>query len=211
VFLDKADVTNESQPLVSSIVTQGLLSEEPTNAIACVSCDATATVRRKGAKGEMASALCPYCGAIFQTNGKELRRWRADWNSLGLWIKNTAGTDGETEAVSSEAFFLGHHTKKQERFEVYMARSLSDPEAAKETYSAISQFMNGSGIVLSLAGHFSKPANPKIRAVSLIDSLVFLDAGVGFAWPTSIFVGKDQAKQSAGLARAQQDPRIKQK
>lgn len=95
VFLTRADITAEAQPLVSSLVERGLLSEEPTNSIACISCDATATVRRKGAKGETASALCPCCGVIFQTNGNELRRWRADWNSLGLWTKNLAGVNGE--------------------------------------------------------------------------------------------------------------------
>ncbi|MDX9690696.1 MAG: hypothetical protein RBT70_09615 [Alphaproteobacteria bacterium] len=211
VFLDKADITDESQPLVSSLVTQGLLSEEPTNAIACISCDATATVRRKGAKGEMALALCPCCGTIFQTNGKELRRWRADWNSLGLWIKNTAGTDGEMEAVSSEAFFLGHHTKEQERFEIYLAMSLSDPSLAKQPYSVISQSINGSGVVLSIADHFSKPTNPKIRAISLADCLVLSDTGFAFTWPEHVFAGKDWAKQQAGLTRAQNDPKQKQK
>lgn len=211
VFLDKADITAESQPLVSSLVEQRLLSEEPTNAIACISCGATATVRRKGAKGEMASALCACCGAVFQTNEKELQRWRADWNSLGLWVQNMAGTDGEIEAISSTALFLGHLARDQERFEVYLARSLTDPSLAKQTYSAISQSMNGSGILLSLADHFSKSPNPKIGAISFADCLVLSDTGFAFTWPASIFIGKDQAKQSAGLARAQKDPRTIQK
>lgn len=210
-FLVKSDITPETQSHVAYLMAQGLLSEEPTNAIACISCDATATVRRKGAKGEMASALCPCCGAIFQTNGNELRRWRADWNSLGLWLQNMAGTDGDMDTISSTALFLGHLVRGQERFEVYLARSLTDPSLAKQTYSAISQSMNGSGIVLSLADHFSKSANPKIVAISLVDCLVFSDVGFAFRWPTSPFIGKDQVKQSAGLARAQKDPRTIQK
>jgi len=210
-FLTKADITPEAQPLVSNLVVQGLLSEEPTNSIACIFCDAMATVQRKGTKGEMASVLCPCCGVIFQPNGNELRRWRADWNSLGLWIRNLAGMNGEIESVSSLALFLGHHTKGQERFEVYLTRSLSDPDAAKETYSAISQSMSGSGLVLSLADHFIKPANPKIVAISFADCLVLSDTGFTFAWPEYVFAGKDWAKQQAGLTRAQSDPKQKQK
>lgn len=210
-FLTKADITAEAQPLVSNLVERGLLSEEPTNSIACISCDATATVRRKGAKGETASALCPCCGVIFQPNGNELRRWRADWNSLGLWTKNLAGVNGEIESVSSSALYLGHHTKGQERFEVYLARSLSDPDAAKETHSAISQSMNGSGVVLSIADHFSKPTNSKIGSISLADCLELSDMGFAFTWPEHVFAGKDWAKQQAGLTKAQNDPKQKQK
>lgn len=210
-FLTKADITAEAQPLVSSLMAHGLLSEEQTNSIVCISCDATAIIRRNGMKGEMASALCPCCGAIFQTNEKELHQWRADWNGLGLWTKNLAGVNGEIESVLSSALYLGHHTKGQERFEVYLARSMSDPDTAKETYSAISQSMSGSGIVLSLADHFSKPINSKIGAISLADCLVLSDTGVAFIWPQHVFAGKDWAKQRAGLTRVQNDPKQKQK
>lgn len=211
VFLVKSDITPETQCHVAYLMAQGLLSEEPANSIACISCDATATVRRKGAKGEMASALCPCCGAIFQTNEKELRRWRADWNSLSEWVKNLSRTDGEAEAVSPQAFFLGHFAKGQDRFEVYLARSLFDPALAKQAYSTISQSMSGSGIVLSLADHFSKPTNSKIGAISLADSLVLSDTGFAFTWPEHVFAGKDWAKQQAGLTRVQNDPKQKQK
>lgn len=71
--------------------------------------------------------------------------------------------------------------------------------------------MNGSGIVLSLARVFSKPTNPGIAVVSLSDCIALSDAAFEFAWPDHVFGGKDQAKQRAGLARAQNDPRQKQK
>lgn len=161
VFLVKADNAPETQSHVANLVAQGLLLEEPTNSIACISCDVMAAIRRKGAKGEMVSALCPCCGAIFQANGEELRQWRADWNSLGSWLKGMAGTDGEIETISSQALFLGRISKGQERFEIYLARLLADQTSAQQAYSAISQSMNGSGIVLSLAG---KPTSPMGRS-----------------------------------------------
>ncbi len=211
VFLAKADIAPETQSHVADLVAQGLLSEEPTNSIACISCDAMTTIRRKGAKGEMASALCPCCGTIFQTSGKELRQWRADWNSLGSWLKDMARTDCEIETISSQALFLGHISKGQERFEIYLARLLTDQTSAQKAYSAISQSMNGSGIVLSLAGNFSKPTNPKIAIVRLSDCLVISGGKFALAWPEHAFSGKDQAKQRAGLVRGQNDPRQKQK
>lgn len=211
VFLAKADIAPETQSHVANLMAQGLLSEEPTNSIACISCDAMATIRRKGAKGEMASALCPCCGATFATNDKELRQWRADWNSLGSWLKDMAGTDGEIETISPQALFLGHTPKGQERFEIYLARLLTDQTSAQKAYSTISQSMNGSGIVLSLAGNFSKSPNPKIAVVRLSDCLVISGGKFALAWPEHAFSGKDQAKQRAGLVRAQNDPSQKQK
>jgi hypothetical protein len=211
VLLAKADITPESQSHVAYLMARGLLSEEPTNSIACISCDAMVTIRRKGVHGEKASALCPCCGTIFQTNAKELRRWRADWNSLGVWIKKMAVINGEMESVSPLVLFLGHLTKGQERFEVYMGRSLSDEASAQQTYAEISQSMNGSGIVLSLAGNFSKSSNPKIAVVRLSDCIVVVGGEFALAWPKYSFSGKDQVKQRAGLTRAQNDPRQKQK
>ena len=211
VFFAKADITSETQSHVANLAAQGLLSEEPTNSIACISCDAMAAIRRKGAKGEMASALCPCCGTIFPTNGQELRQWRADWNSLGLWIKDMAGADGEMETISPQALFLGHISKGQERFEIHLARSLNDQTSAQKAYSAISQSMNGSGIVLSLAGNYSKSPNPKIAVIRLSDCLVVSGGEFALAWPEHVFSGKDQVKQRAGLTRAQNDPRQKQK
>jgi hypothetical protein len=211
VLLAKADITPESHSHVAYLMARGLLSEEPTNSIACISCNAMVTIRRKGINGEKVSALCPCCGIIFQTNAKELRRWRADWNSLGVWIKKMAVINGEMESVSPLVLFLGHLTKGQERFEVYLARSLSDQASAKQTYAAISQSINGSGIVLSLAGNFSKPSNPKIAVVRLSDCIVVVSGEFALAWPEYSFSGKDQVKQRAGLIRAQNDPRQKQK
>ncbi|QQR68908.1 MAG: hypothetical protein IPI58_08775 [Alphaproteobacteria bacterium] len=211
VFLAKADIGLDAKPYLPGLMKHGLLSEEHTNSVACISCDATAIVRRKGAKGKMTSALCPCCGITFQPSDEELRRWRADWNSLGLWVQNMAGTDGEREAISSTALFLGHLTKRQERFEVYLARSLSDQEKAKQAYASISQSMNGSGIVLSLARNPSKTTNPKMTVVNLAECMVSTRADFTFVWPDYVFAGKNQAKQSAGLTRAQNDPRQKQK
>lgn len=211
VFLVKADIAPETQSHVANLMALGLLSEEPTNSIACISCEAMATIRRKGAKGETASALCPCCGARFTTNDKELRQWRADWNSLGSWLKDMAGTDGEIETISSQALFLGHISKGQERFEIYLARLLTDQASAQKAYSDISQSMNGSGIVLSLTGNFLKPTNPKIAVVRLSDCLVISGGKFMLAWPEHAFSGKDQTKQRAGLMRAQYDPRLKQK
>lgn len=210
VFLAKADITPETQSHVANLMAQGLLSEEPTNSIACISCDATATIRRKGAKGETASALCPCCGTLFQTNGKELRQWRADWNSLGLWLKGMAGTDGEMEAISPQVLFLGNISRGQERFEIYLARLLTDQTSAQQAYTSISQSMNGSGIVLSLAGN-SKPTNPKIAVVRLSDCLVISGGKFELAWPEHAFSGKDPAKQRAAFIGVQNDPRQKQK
>jgi hypothetical protein len=211
VFLAKADIAPETQSHVANLMAQGLLSEEPTNSIACISCDAMATIRRKGAKGEMASVLCPCCGTTFATNDKELRQWRADWNSLGSWLKDMAGTDGEIETISPQALYLGHILKGQERFEIYLARLLTDQTSAQKAYSAISQSMNGSGIVLSLAGNFLKSPNPKVAVVRLSDCLVISGGKFALAWPEHAFSGKDQAKQRAGLVRAQNDPSQKQK
>ena len=211
VFLAKADIAPETQSHVANLMAQGLLSEESTNSIACISCDAIAAIRRKGAKGEMASALCPYCGATFSTNGKELRQWRADWNSLGSWLKDMAGTDGEMETISPQALFLGHISKGQEQFEIYLARSLTDQTSAQKAYSGIFQSMNGSGIVLSIAGNYSKSPNPKIAVVRLSDCLVISGGKFALAWPEHAFSGKDQAKQRAGLVRAQNNPSQKQK
>ncbi len=211
VFLAKDDIAPEDQSYIASLMAQRLLSEEPSNSIACISCDAIAAVRRTGEKGEKASAVCPCCGAIFQTNSQELRRWRADWNRLGVWVKDMAETDGELESISSSALFLGHITRGQERFEVYLARSLTEQTSGQQAYSDISQSMNGSGIVLSLAGSFPKPTNPKMAVVRLIDCLVVSGGEFAFEWPEQAFSGKDQAKQRAGLARAQNDPRQKQK
>jgi hypothetical protein len=211
VFLAKDDIALEDQSYVASLMAYRLLSEEPSSSIACISCDAIAAVRRKGVKGEKASAVCPCCGAIFQTNAQELRRWRADWNRLGVWVKDMAGADGELESVSPSALFLGNLTKGRDRFEVYLARSLSEPTLAQQAYCAISQSMNGSGIVVSLTGSFSKPTNPKMVVLSLADCLVVSGEAFVFEWPKQAFSGKDQAKQRAGLARAQNDPRQKQK
>ncbi|MFN8693004.1 MAG: hypothetical protein ACK5XX_01190 [Holosporales bacterium] len=211
VLLAKADITPESQSHVAYLMARGLLSEEPANSIDCISCDAKATIRRKGEKGEMASALCPCCGTIFQTNAQELMQWRADWNSLALWIKKMAVIKGEIESVSPLALFLGHLTKGQERLEVFLARSLSDQALAKQTYSDISQSMHESGIVLSLAGNFSKQANPKMAVVRLSDCLLVSGGKFSLSLPEQAFSGKDQAKQRAGLTRAQNDPRQKQK
>lgn len=211
VFLVKADIAPEAQCHVAYLMAQGLLSEEPTNSIACISCDAMAAIRRKWAKGEIASALCPCCGATFATNDKELRQWRADWNSLGSWLRDMAGTDGEMETISPLTLFLGHIPKGQERFEIYLARSLTDQTSAQQAYTSISQSMNGSGIVLSLVGNFSKTANPKIAIVRLSDCLVISGGKFALAWPEYAFFGKDQAKQRAGLMRAQNDPCQKQK
>jgi hypothetical protein len=211
VFLAKDDIAPEDQSYIASLMAQGLLSEEPSNSITCIFCDAIAAVRRKGEKGEKASAVCPCCVTIFQTNSKELRRWRADWNSLGAWVKVMTGADGEMESVSPSALFLGDLTKGRDRFEVYLARSLSEPTLAQQAYCAISQSLNGSGIVVSLTGNFSKPTNPKMVVISLADCLVVSGEAFVFEWPERAFSGKDQAKQRAGLARAQNDPSQKQK
>jgi hypothetical protein len=211
VFLTKADIASDAKPYLSGFMNQGLLSEEFTNALACISCDAMAAILRTGAKGEKVSALCPCCGAVFQPSGKELRRWRADWNSLGEWIKVIAAINGEMEAVSPSALFLGHAAKGQERFEIYLARSLADQMTARTIYSAISQSMNGRGIVLSVAGNPAKIANLKMTIASLDECIVLTDAGGGFAWPEHVFAGKDQAKQRAGFAKVQNDPCQKQK
>lgn len=211
MFLAKDNIAPESQSYIAILTAQGLLSEEPSNSIACISCDAIAAVRRKGSRGEKASAVCPCCGTIFQTNSKELRRWRADWNSLGAWVKVMTEADGEMESVSPSALFLGDLTKGRDRFEVYLARSLSEPTLAQQAYCAISQSMNGSGIVVSLTGNFSKPTNPKMVVLSLADCLVVSGEAFAFEWPEQAFSEKDPAKQRAGLARAQNDPRQKQK
>ena len=47
--------------------------EEHTDSVPCISCDAMTVIRRNS---EKASALCPCCGAIFQTNEGEIRRWQ---------------------------------------------------------------------------------------------------------------------------------------
>ena len=210
-FLVKSDITPETQSYVACLMARGLLSEEPTNSIACISCDAMVTIRRKGAKSAMASALCPCCGAIFTTNDKELLQWRTDWNSFGSWLKDMAEADGEIEIISSLAVFLGHVTRGQERFEIYLAKSLWDQGPAKQAYSAISQSMSGTGIVISLAGHFFKPTNPKILVVSLSDCLVMSGGEFAFAWPEYAFSGKDPTKQRSGFMRVQNDPRQKNK
>lgn len=210
-FLVKSDITPETQSYVACLMARGLLSEEPTNSIACISCDAMVTIRRKGAKSAMASALCPCCGSIFTTNDKELRQWRTDWNSFGSWLKDMAEADGEIEIISALAVFLGHVTRGQERFEIYLAKCLWDQGPAKQAYSGISQSMSGTGIVLSLAGHFFKPTNPKILVVSLSDCLVMSGGKFAFVWPEYAFSGKDPTKQNSGLTRAQNDPRQKQK
>lgn len=211
VFLAKDDIALEDLSYVASLMAYRLLSEEPSNSIACISCDAIATVRRKGSKGEKASAVCPCCGTIFQTNSQELRRWRADWNSLGAWVKVMTGADGEMESVSPSALFLGYLAIGQERFEVYLARSLTEQTSGQQAYSDISQSMNGSGIVVSLTGSFSKPTNPKMVVLSLADCLVVSGEAFVFEWPERAFSEKDPAKQRAGLIRAQNDPRQKQK
>lgn len=210
-FLTNADIAPEARFYVSDLMTQGLLSEEFAPSVACISCDGMTTIRRTGARGEKASALCPCCGTFFQVSGEDIRRWRADWNSLGLWVKNRAQIDGEMEDVLPQALFLGYLAKGQEQFEIYLARSLTDPVLAQQTYSAISQSMNRPGIVLSLAGVFSKPTNHRIAVVRLADCMTLSDTGFEFAWPAPVFGGKDQAKQRAGLARAQNDPRQKQR
>lgn len=210
-FLVKSDITPETQSYVACLMARGLLSEEPTNSITCISCDAMATIRRKGPKSAMASALCPCCGAIFTTNDKELLQWRTDWNSFGSWLKDMAEADGEIEIISALAVFLGHVTRGQERFEIYLAKSLSDPTSAQQAYSSISQFMNGVSIVLSLVGNFSKSANSKITVVRLSDCLGVSGEEFLFAWPEYAFSGKDPTKQNSGLTRAQNDPRQKQK
>lgn len=210
-FFTNADIAPEARFYVSDLMAQGLLSEEFAPSVACISCDGMTTIRRTGARGEMASALCPCCGAIFQTNDAEIRRWRADWNSLGSWLKDMAGTTGEMEDVSPMALFLGYLVRGQERFEVYLARSLTDSVSAQQAYSAISQSMNGSGIVLSLARNFLNPTNPRIAVVRLSDCLVISGRKFALAWPEHAFSGKDQAKQRAGLTRTQNDPRQKQK
>lgn len=210
-FLTNADIAPEARLCVSHLVAQGLLSEEFAPSVACISCDGMTTIRHTGAKGEKASALCPCCGTLFQVSGADLRRWRADWNSLGLWVKNRAQIKGEMENVSSLGLFLGYLARGQERFEIYLARSLTDPVSAQQTYSAISQSMNGSGIVLSLARNFLNPTNPRIAVVRLSDCLVISGRKFALAWPEHAFSGKDQAKQRAGLTRTQNDPRQKQK
>lgn len=211
VFITKADITPETQYHVAKLMAKGLLLEEHTNSIPCISCYGPAPIQRKGAKGEIASALCPYCGAIFRVSSKELMRWRADWNSFGFWLKNIAETDGEMEKMSPLSLFLGHVSKGQERFEIYVARLLTDQTSAQETYSAISQTMTRLGIVISLARNFSKSTNPKITVIPLSDCLVISGKKIVFKWPEYAFSGKDQAKQRAGLMRAQNDPCSKQK
>jgi len=211
VFLSKSEIAPEFRSYIPGLMVQRLLSEETTNAIACISCNAMAAVRRTGAKGEKASILCPCCGAIFQANAKELRQWRTDGNSLGMWIKDMAGVNGEMEAISPMVLFLGHLTNRQERFEVYLARFLIDQASAQQSYACISQAMSGSGIVLSLAENFLKTINPKIVVASLADCIALAGAEFEFAWPEHVFAGKNPAKQRAGLTRAQNDPRLKQK
>jgi len=210
-FLVKADIPPEAQSHVAFLMARGLLSEEPTNSIACISCDAMATIRRKGAKGEIASALCSCCGTIFPTNDKELRQWRADWNNLGSWLKDMAGTNGEIETISPLVLYLGDATRGQERFEIYLAKSLTDQTSAQQAYTSISQSMNGSGVVLSLVGNFLKSTNPKVAVVRLSDCLAVSGGEFTFAWQERAFSGKDPTKQRAGLIRAQNDPRQKQK
>ena len=118
---------------------------------------------------------------------------------------------GEMESVSPQALFLGHISKGQEQFEIYLARSLTDQTSAQKAYSGIFQSMNGSGIVLSIAGNYSKSPNPKIAVVRLSDCLVISGGKFGLAWPEHAFSGKDQAKQRAALIGVQNNPCQKQK